>query len=44
MAVATRRARMYVICWKEVTGDIKDPGNLDLTRINVMPFSPVLST
>lgn len=43
MAVATRRARMYVICcpWrKEVTGDIKDPGNLDLTRINVMPFHP----
>lgn len=43
MAVATRRARMYVIScsWrKEATGDIKDPENLDLTRINVMPFHP----
>lgn len=43
VAVATRRARMYVICcsWRiQVTGDIKDRENLDLTRIDVMPFHP----
>ena len=41
VAVATRRARMYVILlFLEETGDTKDPENLDLSSIDVMPFNP----